>query len=290
MKEPAKRMSVAAAIGLFLMACSYVPEYLLDQSGISPADTFADNILIGIITGLLVYSWATLLTERETRRLLIERLKQEAVFEERHRVAREIHDTVAQTFMAVSLQLEAAKDILEDDSQGAQLRINRAQRMAREGLAEARRTVWALHSEALESDDLASALHRLTERIAEHREITAEFLLRGEPNELPGDVEANILRIAQEALSNAVKHSGARKIQVELAYEGEEARLSVQDDGKGFNSTNRKFHQGFGLTSMKERSQRIGASLSIESRHGAGTRINLSFPVLHLQTVREVNQ
>ena len=261
------------------MVASYIKEYILNWEGISPADTVVDNILIGVITGLLAYTWATLITEREARSLLIERLKQEAVFEERHRVAREIHDTVAQAFMAISLQLEAAKDILPSDAEEVQLHINRAQSMAREGLAEARRVVWALHPEALESDDLAGALRRLTKRIAEHREMAAEFTLRGDPCMIPGEIEANVLRIAQEALSNAVKHSGAKQVLVELAYSNEEAHLLVQDDGKGFHSKNRKFRQGFGLTSMQERSQRIGARLSIGSRHGGGTRVELAFPV-----------
>lgn len=260
------------------MVVSYSAEYILDWEGIAPSDTFIDNILLGVITGLLVYTWATLLTERGARSLLIERLKQEAVFEERHRVAREIHDTVAQAFMAVSLQLEAAKDVLASDKEEAQVHIDRAQGMAREGLVEARRVVWALHPEALESDDLAGALRRLTQRISEHREMEAEFTLQGEPSEIPGEIEANVLRIAQEALSNAVKHSGAMHIRVELTYDDEQAHLLIEDDGKGFHSKSQKFHQGFGLTSMQERSQRIGAQLSIESRRGAGTQIKLVFP------------
>jgi len=287
MKEPSKRIGVAAGIGIFLMLASYVAEYVLDWEGISPADTFLDNILIGVSAALLVYTWATLLTERDARSLLIERLRQEAVFEERHRVAREIHDTVAQAFMAISLQLEAAKDILASDAEEVQFHIDRAQSVAREGLAEARRVVWALHPEALESDDLAGALRRLAKRIAEHREMKAEFTLRGDPCTIPGEIEANVLRIAQEALSNAVKHSGARNIRVELAFGSEEAHLLVQDDGKGFHSRNQKYHQGFGLTSMQERSQRIGARLSIESRHGAGTRVELTFPV-HLHLLQNV--
>lgn len=287
MREPRKRISIAAVIGMFLMAGSYVQEYLLDQSGIPPADTFADNILIGVIAGLLVYTWATLLVERESRNLLIERLRQEAVFEERHRVAREIHDTVAQSFMAISLQLEAAKDILTADSKEVHSRIDRAQSTAREGLVEARRTVWALHPEALESDNLAGALQRLTNQIAKHQSVRSGFTLHGEPCAIPGEIEANVLRIAQEALSNSIKHSGARNIRVELAYEREKAHLLVQDDGRGFNSGNRKFHRGFGLTSMHERSERIGAQLSIESGHGAGTRVELAFPLLDARPVRQ---
>lgn len=271
------------------MLASYAAEYILDLEGISPADTFLDNILIGVSAGLLVYIWATLLTEREARSLLIERLKQEAVFEERHRVARDIHDSVAQAFMAVSLQLEAAKDILASDAEEVHFHIERAQSMAREGLAEAKRVVWALQPEALEGDDLAGALRRLASRIAERRKIKAEFTLRGEPCTIPGEIESNVLRIAQEALGNAVKHSGARNIHMELAFGDEEAHLLVQDDGKGFHSRNQKSHQGFGLTSMQERSQRIGGRLSIESRHGAGTRVELFFP-LQLPAVQAVSE
>lgn len=279
MKEPAKRIYISASIGIFLMLASYFAEYILDLEGISPADTLLDNILIGVSAGLLVYTWATLLTEREARNFLIEGLRHEAVSEERHRLAREVHDTVAQAFMAISLQLEAAKDDLDSNNpKEAQARINKAQSMAREGLAEARRVVWALHPEALEGEDLASALQRLTNRITERRSISAEFIVHGDPYPLPGEVEANMLRIAQEALSNALKHSGARRVRVELAYGNEEAHLVVRDDGKGFHAENQKTRRGFGLTSMRERCRRIGAQLSIESRRGAGTRIELTFP------------
>ncbi len=269
------------------MVASSVLESILDQNGISPADTFVDNILLGVSAGLLVYIWATLLTERAARSLLVERLKQEAVSQERHRLAREIHDTVAQALMAVSLQLEAAKDVMGSDADEALAHVDRAQDVAREGLADARRVVWALHPEVLEGDDLAGALRRFTNRITEHRKIAAEFLLRGEPSPLPCEIEANVLRVAQEALSNAVKHSGARKVRVELAFGNEEAHLLVCDDGKGFDWEKKKPRRGFGLTSMQERSQRIGARLSIESRHGHGTCVMLAFPVMDSRPVYE---
>lgn len=290
MKEPTTRIGVATGIGVFLMAASYIAEYVLDRNGISPADTFFDNILIGVSAGLLIYIWATLITERAARSLLIERLKQEAVSQERHRVAREIHDTVAQALMAISLQLEAAKDIMEsnDPAQAAD-HINRAQSMAREGLVEARRVVWALHPEALEGEGLTGALQRLTKKISDHRELATAFALHGEPCRLPGEIEANVLRVAQEALSNAIKHSGARNIHVELSYGSEEVQLVVKDDGKGFHMENRRLRRGFGLTSMQERCQRIGAHLSIESRRGAGTRVKLVFPA-HVRAIADVPQ
>ncbi len=289
MKEPTKRVGIAAGIGIFLMFASYIAEYILDRNGINPADTLLDEIVIGLCAGLLVYTWATLLTEREARSLLIENLKQQAVSEERHRVAREIHDTVAQALLAVSLQLEAAKDVIESNVAEALVHIDKAQSVAREGLAEARRVVWALHPEALESGDLAGALRRLTERISDHREIDAEFSLRGDPCSAAGEIEANVLRIAQEALTNVVKHSGARKVRVELAYGNEEARLLVQDDGRGFRRENSTSRGGFGLTSMQERSQRIGAQLTIEGRRGSGTRIELTFP-FHIHALKGVSE
>ncbi len=287
MREPTKRAGIATGIGILLMVASYILESILDQHGISPADTFVDNIFLGVSAGLLVYIWATLLTERAARGLLVERLKQEAVSQERHRVAREIHDTVAQALTAVSLQLEAAKDVLGSDADEALVHVDRAQHVAREGLADAQRVVWALHPDALQSDDLAGALQRLTNRIAEHREMKAEFLLRGEPCALPAEIEANALRVAQEALSNVVKHSGARKVRVELVFGNEEAHLLVCDDGKGFDWENKKARRGFGLTSMRERSQRIGARLSIESRHGHGTCVKLAFPIMDSRPVYE---
>lgn len=287
MREPVKRFGIATGIGILLTVASYILEFVLDKNGISPADTFVDNILIGVSAGLLVYIWVTLLTERAARGLLVERLKEEAVSQERHRVAREIHDTVAQALMAVSLQLEAAKDVMGSEADEALVHVDRAQDVAREGLADARRAVWALHPETLEDDDLAGALRHLTNRIAEHREIAAEFLLHGKPCTLPGEIEANVLRVAQEALSNAVKHSGARKVRVELVFGNKEAQLLVCDNGKGFHWESKKPSRGFGLTSMRERSQRIGAQLSFESRQGQGTCVKLAFPVVDARPVYE---
>jgi signal transduction histidine kinase len=224
---------------------------------------------------LVVLAWLLAAHKRgeETRRQLLMQLQDSAVAEERNRIAREIHDTLAQGFTGISIQLEAAKDTLTENPEDARGHIERARQVARQSLAEARRSVWALRPPDLDGVGLTGALREFTARMGAGGTTAVEFSFQGEPYLLPMGVALGLLRICQEAVVNALRHAQAREIQVQMVYEPAELKLCVQDDGRGFDSQAGKTGKGFGLVSMRERAERIGASLEVHSEPGAGTRV-----------------
>ena len=205
--------------------------------------------------------------------------RQAAILQERNRMAREIHDTLAQGFTGVLIQLEAAKSILIQEPDEAKAHILQARDLARESLAEARRSVHALRPQALEDSNLPSALARLIERMTSGTPIEAKFQIDGAPRLLPPDTEHNLLRIGTEALTNALKHAQATEIRVTLGFGTTQVRLSVQDNGTGFNLSDQTGRGGFGLTSMRERAERLGSQITIISEPGVGTTVTVAAPL-----------
>ncbi len=199
-----------------------------------------------------------------------------AVIEERGRMAREIHDTLAQALAGIILHLEAADQAIDHRPDAVRERLAEARTLARASLAEARRSVWAFRPQALEGRDLGGALHQLAHQSAGRSGVRVEFTATGTPAALAADVEDNLLRVAQEALANALRHAHAETITVELEYTPEGVRLRVYDNGTGFAPSNA---HGFGLVSMRERAQRIGGELTVASQAGVGTDVTLFVPV-----------
>jgi signal transduction histidine kinase len=206
---------------------------------------------------------------------LSEQSRQTAVLEERNRMAREIHDTLAQAFTGIILQLGAAGRVPPERGQE---HLQLAGDLAREGLAEARRSVQGLRPQALEEMDLAAALARMTEQLNAGQSTRIEFHRSGAPRPLPPDVAGHLLRIGQEALTNALRHAQASAVGVELTFAGEELRLCVEDDGRGFPMNAPRRKSGFGLTGLHERAGIIGAQLTVASQPGSGTRVELAWP------------
>jgi signal transduction histidine kinase len=161
--------------------------------------------------------------------------RQTGVLRERQRMAHEIHDTLAQGFTSIVMNLEAAEGDVPPSSIRAQHHLDQARLTARESLTEARRLVWALRPEALENVSLSEALGRLVERWSEESSISAGVSTMGTPCPLPSEVEAALFRVAQESLNNARKHAdGASRVALTLSYMGETVALDVRDDGAGF--------------------------------------------------------
>jgi signal transduction histidine kinase len=209
---------------------------------------------------------------------LTEQAQQAAVLEERNRIAREIHDTLAQGFTGIVLHLEAAKRVLTAAPEKAQTRLDEACALARESLAEARRSVMALHPRVLEHDDLPTALARLATQAAAGSQADIAFHVHGTVRSLSAEVESNLLRISQEALTNACRHAQAQKIDIDLTFGKHQVRLRVQDDGRGFDGHGPAISNGFGLTSMRERVERIGGQYSLTSQPGQGTEVVVAVP------------
>jgi PAS domain S-box-containing protein len=197
-----------------------------------------------------------------------------SILEERNRMAREIHDTLAQAFTGILAQVGAAKQVLMDDLEATQAHLDLIKELARTGLIEARRSVVALRPQLLEEGSLQSALHRLVAQIRSAATDTTLYdEIKGAVYALPAEVENNLLRIGQEALTNAIRHANADEIRVELVYDRDQVCLRVQDNGQGFGVGSIPSSEGFGLLGMSERAERIGAQLTIRSQPGQGTEI-----------------
>lgn len=189
---------------------------------------------------------------------LAEQQQQSVVLEERNRMAREIHDTLAQGFTGITIQLEAAEDALADAPQRAQFHLARARELARYSLNEARRSVQALRPELLVHRDLAGAMAQVVAEITAGGAADVRFHVSGEPCPLPPDVEDQLLRIGQEAMANALKHGQPRRVDTTLAFDDDAVRLCVKDDGRGFDVQRMGDSHGMGLRGMSERAERVG--------------------------------
>ena len=197
-----------------------------------------------------------------------------SILEERNRMAREIHDTLAQAFTGILAQVGAANQVLTDDLEATQAHLDLIKELARTGLTEARRSVVALRPQLLEEGSLQSALHRLVAQIrTAATDTTLYYEIKGAVYSLPTEVESNLLRIGQEALTNVIRHANADEIRVELVYDRDQFCLRVKDDGQGFGVGSIPSSEGFGLIGMSERAERIGAQLTIRSQPGQGTEI-----------------
>ncbi|MDF5720279.1 MAG: CHASE2 domain-containing protein [Rhizonema sp. PD37] len=201
------------------------------------------------------------------------KLAEEAsILEERNRMAREIHDTLAQAFVGILLHAEAASNLIAKNPDAVQTHIKTVDELARTGLAEARRSVAALRPQLLEEGNLYSALNRLTNQMKSSTDIHLYCEVIGTAYPLSPNVENNLLRIGQEALTNAIKYASANEIRIELVYEHKECLLRVKDDGQGFEIDNISF-RGFGLLGMSERAERIGGDLIIHTQPTQGTEV-----------------
>ncbi len=201
-----------------------------------------------------------------------EQERQAAILKERARLARDVHDTLAQGFTGVILQMEAAEEALFDENPDAAVqRVRRAREIARESLGEARRSVHALRPQALDKSGFAEALQSMLKNTTVGTSLRTSFCWEGEPMVLPANVEETLLRIGQEALSNALKHAHPTEFHIRLCFKSDAVRLEFFDNGKGFvvGQTN----GGVGLLGMKERAEQIGATLTISSEPGKGTKI-----------------
>jgi PAS domain S-box-containing protein len=207
-----------------------------------------------------------------------EQSRQAAVLAERNRMARDVHDTLAQGFTGVIVQLEAAEyAISEGDRKDADSHLRRAGELARSSLAEARRSVHALRPQALEQDDFWQALKGIVKSTTVGTTLHTTLETQGKVPVLPPAWQENLLRIGQEALSNTLKYAHARNFRTRLISNLKEVRLELCDDGDGFQVTER--HDGVGLTGMRERAEEMGGELKIVSFRGTGTTVTAILPL-----------
>jgi PAS domain S-box-containing protein len=203
-----------------------------------------------------------------------------AVLEERSRIARELHDSLDQGFWGILLQLEASSEALGGGLSSARTHLELARSLVLHCQTEAHRSVWDLRSTVLDRTDLPNALAAAARLVAVSCSTPVDTKVVGAPRPLPASVENNLLRIGQEAITNAARHSRARAIVAELHFEPGRVRLAVSDDGSGFDvdSTAYAGNGHFGLIGMRERAKRIGGQLTIESVPGAGSTVTVELP------------
>jgi PAS domain S-box-containing protein len=200
-----------------------------------------------------------------------------AVFEERNRMARDIHDTLAQGFTGVIVQLEAAEDAISCGSRKeADAHLHRAGQLARESLSEARRSVHALRPRALETHNFWDALKGTIKNTTVGTPLHTKFAAQGKLPTLPQAWQENLLHIGQEALTNTLKYAHARNFETRLSCKAKELRLELRDDGDGFQIKDQ--NDGVGLTGMRERVEQMGGTLTLKSQRGKGTNIVVVLP------------
>jgi len=202
---------------------------------------------------------------------LLAQARDTGIQDERTRLSREIHDTVAQSLVGIITQLEAAADVTAPDHTA---RLERAGETARDALGEARRAVRALASPRLDEDELPTALAELVHQIDETTGLDARFTLDGDPS--PTAHDADLLRVCQESLANVAKHAAASRVTVTLGYSDEEVRLDVRDDGRGFDPA--AVRPGHGLTGIRQRLANVGGTMQIETAEGGGCTVSAAVP------------
>jgi len=200
-----------------------------------------------------------------------------AVFEERNRMARDIHDTLAQGFTGVIVQLEAAEDAISCGyRKEADNHLHRAGELARQSLSEARRSVHALRPRALQEHNFWDALKGTIKNTTVGTALHTKFAAQGKLPKLPQLWQENLLHIGQEALTNTLKYAHARNFETRLTYKARELRLELRDDGDGFKVKDR--HDGVGLTGIRERVEQMGGKLKIASSRRKGTKVIVVLP------------
>jgi signal transduction histidine kinase len=236
------------------------------------------------IGGLLALSgatavWGLMLRRRVAQQTAIiqQKLEREVIWEERNRIARELHDTLEQQLAAITIQLESASARLPGSPEAARESLGLMQAMVQHSRAEARRSVWDLRSHTLEQRGLAVALEELAATLSSTEQQQIEVQTVGDVRRVDRQAEFHLLRVAQEAMTNAVKHGHASHVKVELRYTSEALQLVVQDDGSGFDPQqppSSGVH--FGLLGMRERAAKINGRLLVESAPGRGTTVSVT--------------
>ena len=250
-----------------------VMDCLLTASSPNASEGFASREIQGIVRDI---------TERKkAEETHLEQTRELAVLEERNRMAREIHDTLAQGFTGIVLQLEAGEQALEESPGEVTGHLERAKSLARESLQEARRSVWNLLPHALEGLTLEEALQEEVNRYAGEGEWEVSFNLVGTPTALPSEVQTALLRICQESLTNARKHAEATEVSATLVFGPDSVGIDVKDNGKGFDPDTpheASMQGGFGLTGMEQRAKSLGGNLVVRSEKGQGTLVEVRMP------------
>jgi signal transduction histidine kinase len=260
--SPSFRLLLRSPADVVLLSAA--PWWTMGHTGVMLA-------ILGLGAGLVML-WARVSERRKHQQY-------QAVLNERTRVGRELHDTVEQGLTGIALQLEAVTATLQTQPAVAQQSLDLARQMLRYSLEETRRSVMDLRSQALESRDLAGALSDLAHQMTIGANVSADVSVEGSPQRLDASQEHHLLRIGLEALTNALKHSGATRIEIVLRFQLDGTTLIVQDNGCGMDpAIEEASGRHFGLQGIRERVDKLEAALAIGQVPGGGTRLSVTVP------------
>ena len=239
-------------------------------------------LLAGALIGVFISALINQSVERQrlldefthTRARVLKMEREAGVLAERQRMAREIHDTLAQHFTSIIMHLAATR---LGNPADVQTHVGQAEQTAREGLDEARRMIWDRKPEQLAEASLVEAIEGVAARWSVENAVNVDLAVTGDPQILDPSLDHALLRISQEALHNIKKHARARNVTITLSYMPDALALDVADDGKGFGA--RLNGRGFGLKSMRARAEEMGGGLTVESEPGKGTKVAVLVPI-----------
>ncbi|MFZ3214545.1 MAG: sensor histidine kinase [Candidatus Acidiferrales bacterium] len=272
----ARRIVDSLLLGLCVAAADVALDVSFARMGAARDTNFLNDLIIGAAAAVLAYIWVSRRDVKHALELSREKLMQEAIHAERKRMALELHDTVCQAHAGTIMHLELAGDSLAENREAA-THVHRALQLVRGSMTEMRCALWDLYPEELQKVDLKSAIEFLVKDLTANNGVAVQFSLDGTVRRLPLNIEKGLLRISQEALSNVVKHAQAREVRIELFLDSDRARLSVRDDGQGFQPASNS--GSFGLASMQDRAEALGGIWTIRSEPGCGTEIQASIPI-----------
>jgi signal transduction histidine kinase len=278
--------ALALGVVLSLFMLSVVMHVRHGVAG-APLTQIAAIGAVGVMIGTIVLYIHSANREATVRTDLLRRLdaaaREAGIREERERLSRDIHDTLAQALASVLRQLETIELDLGHLDAGSRERLTRrlaqAQSVSRESLAEIRGLVQALRPAELTETPLPSAIERTVKRWADANRVLAEVSLTDVPPLHP-DADVVLLRAVQESLSNVARHAVARNVRVTLGRVDELVLLTVEDDGRGFDEDDPRSREQVGITGMRERVRRFGGHVLIESKPGAGTSLTVAMPFI----------
>ncbi len=229
----------------------------------------------------LLYTVGDLLSMAIERALLFTRRSEIGAVEERNRLAREIHDTLAQGLTAITLQLETADALLETNADVARVRktIQQAMTLTRANLEEARRSVLDLRAAPLEGKTLAQAVAALLDNWSKTAETQTRLEIEGGRRSLPVRIEAGLYRVVQESLTNIRRHAHAQNVTIRLSMMPDHVYLMIEDDGEGFDPSNIPQEGRYGLIGLNERVKLLGGTLNLQSNPNSGTRVEVKIPL-----------
>ena len=239
---------------------------------------FYETFWFRLVCGAMVLAAALGIYQLRLRQI---RSRFALVLGERARLAREIHDTLAQGFVGISSQLDAVSMCMPEEETPARRYLDMARRMARHSLTEARRSVMDLRASALEDQDLAAALESGARMWTAGTGVEVEMELTSSARALPQEMEQHLLRIAQEAVTNTLKHAGASRISLRMHMEARKLYLRIKDNGRGFEEDGvfSSLTGHFGIIGMRERAERLGGELHLASHPGEGTEVEITVPL-----------